>query len=328
MIEKTATIIDRFRRPLRYYYNARSAFKSLLAALNLRSEQSVLLPAYIGWSANEGSGVFDPIAELGLRFDFYRLDESLHIDLDHLESRLRAGNVKVLVLIHYFGYVDPQYRRAVELARRYGALVVEDEAHALFSDWVGRACGRLGDAAIFSLHKMLPIPGGMLAVAPRYEELFNGDKSEPNSFSSPWNYDFHAIAQRRRENARHLTDALKPLAEHVTPLRPTPADGEVPQTLPVMIHGHSRDALYFALNEAGFGAVSLYHTMIPQITEAQFPDAHRVSRRILNLPIHQDVEPAHLDALAAVLSDIFEGHRVCQPLIGAPRGASARKIPA
>ena len=328
MIEKTAKQTCNFRRSCRLFVNARTAFKSLLAALNLRSEQSVLLPAYIGWSANEGSGVFDPIAELGLRFNFYRLDESLHIDLNHLESRLRAGSVKVLVLIHYFGYVDPQYRQAVELARRYGAMVVEDEAHALFSDWVGGVCGRLGDAAIFSLHKMLPIPGGMLTVAPCYEELFNGAASEPNNSPSPWNYDFHAIAQRRRENARHLTAALVPLVEHVTPLRPTPTDGEVPQTLPVIIHGYSRDALYFALNDAGFGAISLYHTMIPQITEEQFPDADRVSRRILNLPIHQDVKPAHLDALVAVLNDVFEGHRVCQPHIDAPCGASVRKITA
>ncbi|MCD4728425.1 MAG: DegT/DnrJ/EryC1/StrS family aminotransferase [Pirellulales bacterium] len=301
MIEKTAKQPDTFRRHYRLYANARTAFKSLLAALNFQSGQSVLLPAYVGWSANEGSGVFDPVAELKLPYDFYRLDENLHLDLDHLEKCLQSGRAKVLVLIHYFGYVDPQYRQAVELAHRYGAWVVEDEAHALFSDCVGGVCGRLGDACIFSLHKMLPIEGGMLVVAPRHADLVAGDLPEQDGLPSPWTYDFFAIAQKRRRNAQYLADLLAPLADQIVPLRPSPADGEVPQTLPVLINGHSRDSLYFALNEAGFGAVSLYHTLIPQITGEQFPNSHRVSSRILNLPIHQDVQNVRLDALENIL---------------------------
>lgn len=313
MIEKTARQPNAFRRHYRLYANARTAFKSLLAALIFQSEQAVLLPAYIGWSANEGSGVFDPIAELKLPCEFYRLDEKLHIDLNHLEKCLQTGCVKVLVLIHYFGYVDPHYREAVELAHRHGVFVVEDEAHSLFSDWVGGVCGRLGDACIFSLHKMLPIKGGMLTVMPSHTDLMAGDQTDQGVVWSPWTYDFYAIAQRRRRNARHLTELLTSLADNIELLRPTPAVGEVPQTFPVIIHGVSRDALYFALNEAGFGAVSLYHTMIPQITSEQFPDSHHVSSRILNLPIHQDVEIAHLEALVETLRKLFERNNNYHP---------------
>ncbi len=320
-IAKKASDGEAFARPCRRFANARTAFKSLLAALNFQSGQSVLLPAYVGWSANEGSGVFDPVAELKLSYDFYRLDGNLHIDLDHLEKCLQSGRVKVLVLIHYFGYVDPQYRQAVELARRYGAWVVEDEAHALFSDCVGGVCGRLGDACIYSLHKMLPIKGGMLAVAPRHADLVAGDLPEQDGLPPPWTYDFFAIAQRRRQNAWLLADLLAPLADQIVTLRPSPAVGEVPQTLPVLIHGASRDSLYFALNEAGFGAVSLYHTLIPQISREEFPDSHRVSSRILNLPIHQDVQAGQLDALEETLRRLLGQSHDYRPHFIAPHAS-------
>jgi dTDP-4-amino-4,6-dideoxygalactose transaminase len=306
-IAKTATNPEACARPYRLFVNARSAFKSLLAALDFEPEARVLLPAYVGWSSREGSGVFDPIAELNLPHDFYRIDGQLHIDLGDLERRLQTGNVKVVVLIHYFGYVDPQYQAAVDMARRHGAWVIEDEAHALLSDWVGGVCGRLGDACIYSLHKMLPMAGGMLAVPSRHAGLLARVESG-GDIPSPWAYDFAAMAQRRRDNARYLAHLLTPLADDVTLLRPSLAAGEAPQTLPVLIRRVSRDGLYFALNEAGFGAVSLYHTLIPQISRDAFPDSHQLARTILNLPVHQDVQTDQLDALVEKLWEMMKGH--------------------
>jgi dTDP-4-amino-4,6-dideoxygalactose transaminase len=301
LIDKTASDAGAFARPYRMFANARSAMKALLAALDFRRGERVLLPAYVGWSAKEGSGVFDPIAELNLPFEFYRVDGKLHIDLGDLEKRLRAGGVKAVALIHYFGYVDPQYGECVRLAHDHGAWAIEDEAHALFSDWVGGVCGRLGDACTYSLHKMLPIRGGMLTLRPQHADVLKRVAGVADDIPSPWTYDLCEIARRRRHNARHLANLLAPLADEVTLLRESPTAGEVPQTLPVLVRRVSRDKLYFALNEAGFGAVSLYHTLIPQIAGETFPDSHRLARVILNLPIHQDVETDRLDALAETL---------------------------
>jgi dTDP-4-amino-4,6-dideoxygalactose transaminase len=322
MIAKIAANAENLARPYRSFTNARSAFRSLLAAMDLQPGETILLPAYVGWSSREGSGVFDPIAELKLTHDFYRLDGNLNIDLGHLEDCLRAGRVKVLVLIHYFGYVDSQYHNAVELARRYGAWVVEDEAHALFSDWIGGACGRLGDACIYALHKMLPIQGGMLAVPSSHADLFTRVAAVNTEIPQPWNYDLFTIAQQRRRNAIHLARLLMPLGDDVTLLRPSLTAGETPQTLPVLIRRASRDAMYFALNEAGFGVVSLYHTLIPQISGEKFPDSQRVASTILNLPVHQDVRTEHLDALVEKLRELLNGHSH-RPHYCAPRFATA-----
>jgi dTDP-4-amino-4,6-dideoxygalactose transaminase len=309
-ISKLACRPLRFRRPFRLFDSARSAFKSFLKLLSLKPGDEVLLPAYIGWSANEGSGVFDPISQLGLDYRFYRLDDRLRIDLGDLRGRLATGCVRVLVLIHYFGYVDPAYAAAVELARQHGVWVLEDEAHALLTDWVGGGSGRLGDACVFSLHKMLPVSGGgMLSVTAEHESLLTRAEGIANDVSPPWHYDFLEIARRRRRNAAVLAELLEPLGDHLEPLWGLPGPAEVPQTFPVTIRKASRDNLYFALNDAGFGAVSLYHTMIPQIASSEFPAAHRLATTIFNLPVHQDVEPEHLADMVHHLTHLLQSPR-------------------
>lgn len=233
IIEKHARGGEQSRRAYAGFPSARSAFAVLLRAVVPPGDGSVLLPAYIGWSPREGSGVFDPIAELGLPHAFYRVDRRLRLDLDHLEEVLRTTRVRVLVLIHYFGYVDPCYRQAAALARQHGALVLEDEAHALLTDLVGGASGRVGDACLFSLHKMLPVgSGGLLVVNPsgdpRLREIAPAD---PN-VRLPWEYDLAELAARRRENAAHLHRLLVPLAAHIEPLWGPPGTGGGPADLP------------------------------------------------------------------------------------------------
>ena len=309
-IAKTAQRPDHLRRPFILFPSARAGFKALLKELQFAPDESVLLPAYIGWSPREGSGVFDPISELGLNYAFYPVDERLQIDLPGLQAALAGERVKVLVLIHYFGRVDPNYPAAVELARESGAWILEDEAHAMITDLVGGLSGRLGDAALFSLHKMLPMPaGGMLLVDPGRTELFNAIEPPREALpgiSPPWQYDLARIAARRRENARRLTELLRPLAGEVDPLWGDPHEGEVPQTYPVLVRNASRDRLYESMNDAGYGVVSLYHTMIRQIAPESFPQSHWLSLRVLNLPVHQDIEVGELEEMVACLGERLE----------------------
>lgn len=291
------------------FASARSAFKAVLTALqslhsnaSQRPSRTVLLPAYIGWSPREGSGVFDPIDSLKLDYAFYQLDDRLRIDIDSLRDVLAQNSVSVLVIIHYFGYVDPCYTAAVRLAREYGAFVLEDEAHALLTDLIGGASGRLGDACIFSFHKMLPVLGGGAAV-------FNDPGCslparivrEPEAGCPLVHYDLERIAQRRVRNARFLARKLPELAPGATALFDVLPDGNVPQTFPILIPNDSRDDLYHRMNSAGFGVVSLYHTLISQISSAAFPTTHWLSRHIMNLPVHQDASDVDLECMLVEL---------------------------
>jgi dTDP-4-amino-4,6-dideoxygalactose transaminase len=277
----------------------RAALRALFERAAAGPGGAILLPAYVGWSPREGSGVFDPVAALGLAHRFYRLDEELRIDLDDLRARLDERPA-VLLLIHYFGFVDPQAERAAQLAAEAGVTVIEDEAHALLTDLVGGACGRLGDACIGSLHKLLPVAeGGGALINPAGREAFadlEGDGGGP----SPFGFDLAAIAAARRRNAAELATLLEPLAGRVDVLR-RPTGGEVPQTLPVIVREANRDELYERMNAAGFGVVSLYHTLIEQIPRDEFPDSIELSRKILNLPVHQE---ADADSLAALVAEL------------------------
>ena len=302
VIEKVARDGSAFRRTLLPFDSAREAMKAYLRSLGMRSGQRVALPAYIGWSAREGSGVFDPIRELGLDAAFYRVDRRLRIDLDDLRRVLADGSVGCVVLIHYFGYADPNVGTAAALARAAGAAVLEDEAHAMLTDLVGGATGRLGDACIFSLHKLLPLASGGSLVINGAERPMRADAAAAVAPDRrPFDFDLAEISRRRRSNAELLNRLIARAAPAAEPLWGPPGAAEVPQTYPVLVHGVSRDHVYAAMNAEGFGVVSLYHTMIDEIGPDQFPDSHYLARRVMNLPVHQDATPEHLERLVECL---------------------------
>ncbi len=305
-IAKLATDASAYQRVVLPFETARAAFAAFLEGVLGRGGGRVLLPAYIGWSPREGSGVFDPVRALELSYAFYRVDGQLNLDIDHLEALLRTGDVAVVVLIHYFGRPDPRAAEAARLARAYGALVLEDEAHALYTDLVGGVSGRLGDAAVFSFHKMLPVEsGGALVINPgahaRVAAVAVGRDASAVALPDIWKYDLAAIAARRTANSAALEVALAPRGDDVEPLWTELPQGTVLQTYPIRIRRGSRDALYHAMNAAGYGVVSLYHTLIAEISTAEFPESHELARTLLNLPVHQDALPAGLTALASEL---------------------------
>jgi dTDP-4-amino-4,6-dideoxygalactose transaminase len=307
IVAKGATDSARFRRRILPTPNARSGLRLLLESLAIPAEGAVLLPAYIGWSPKEGSGVFDPIREVGCRFHFYRVTRELTIDVDDLHAHLSCGDVRVLLLIHYFGWPDPALADIAALARSKGVILVEDEAHALFSDWIGGSCGRFGDAVLYSLHKMLPLKSGGLLALNEDSELYASLStiSTHPTRNSLLDYDLWSIARARRKNAQALLEYLRPLSDDVTPLYAGVPDGIIPQTLPVILRTRSRDDLYFALNKQGYGVVSLYHTLIEAISRAQFPDSHWLADHILNLPVHQDARPNDLKSLVDALARLL-----------------------
>jgi dTDP-4-amino-4,6-dideoxygalactose transaminase len=224
------------------------------------------------------------------------------VDQDDYVRKLHAYRPRVVVLIHYYGFPDPQLLALASAASTAGAKVLEDEAHALLTDWVGGICGRYGDATIASLHKLLPVPtGGLLslngAIADGANALVEGSFPPVELL----NWDYATIAAVRRKNASRLIELLQPLSGRIDLLFDELPAGVAPQTLPVLIRRVSRDRLYFDLNLAGFGVVSLYHTLVQAISPEEFPDSYQLARQVMNLPVHQDVRPEQLEALVEAL---------------------------
>ena len=124
-----------------------------------------------------------------------------------------------------------------------------------------------------------------------------------SSYVSIFNYDFYDIACKRKENAilwyklcadNHNLEILHQGEFDVTP-----------QTFPVIIKNYDRTQLYFELNEAGFGAVSLYHTLIEPLRTGAYDDALWLSKHIMNMPVHQDIEAGQIEAMYKKITELF-----------------------
>ena len=91
---------------------------------------------------------------------FFRVGVNFAIDVEDFHRRFVDRPGPVLV-IHYFGFPQPDLSTICRFCQDYGCMLIEDCAHALFScDRTGRELGDLSSLAIFSLRKTLPLVDG------------------------------------------------------------------------------------------------------------------------------------------------------------------------
>ncbi|GAB3800104.1 DegT/DnrJ/EryC1/StrS family aminotransferase [Humibacter antri] len=306
IVPKTAFKEATARRPTLFYRSAREGMHDFLTHTLTSPDEGVLLPGFIGLSPREGSGVLDPVLQVGARTGFYGLQDDLTVDVDELRRALSADNYRVLVVIHYFGRSDPAIAEIRALADDHGVLLVEDLAHAFFTALATHGAGRHGHLNLFSLHKMFPFAdGGMAQYA--MPGLVNGQAStRPELALHLLDYDWKAIADARRRTFRGLAERLAALPDHGRTFElmwPRLAERDVPQTLPVRVLGDERDDVYFGMNADGYGMVSLYHTLIEQSRD-RFERLNDLSHHIINFPVHQDVRVTDLDGMV----DSFRHH--------------------
>ena len=206
----------------------------------------------------------------------------------------------MLLLVHYFGFEDKNCTKIRALAKKNNVLIVEDYAHGLFTYLAHHPANF--DYVLFSLHKMLPMSSGGVLLTPHQE---NGLKESTDFFK----YDLTGIAAKRIENYEFLKKSLEKHHKTFFTFLRSKIERNVPQTLPILVKSEAlRDALYFELNKLGFGAVSLYHELIAPIDES-YKEEKYVSKHILNLPIHQDVD---LKALTLMVKAMVKIARVSE----------------
>jgi hypothetical protein len=269
----------------------------------------VLLPAYIGWSPREGSGIFDPVRETGAEIGFYNLNSDLTVDMNDLRSRIADSFTRVLVLVHYFGRTEPHLQAIRSLATAHGILLVEDLAHGFFSAQSKGGASRFGDVSLYSLHKMFPMATGGL-VTYRDASLLTGQVGTAPHLSEQFlAFDWQGISEARRTNFVVLSGLLSELTSHGVLFElmwPHLDEFDVPQSLPVRILGIGRDHIYRGMNLEGFGMVSLYHTLIPQV--ADFANLIDLSNCVINFPVHQDVVPEQLVDMVRMFNELLFTH--------------------
>ena len=114
-ITKIAENKKNAQRTWQYTNSAREAWSNIIEEYKkLHPNAKVLLPSYIGWSANEGSGIFDSVKNAGVDFEFYSLDKYLNIDISDLKNKVNSNESCLVLLVHYFGFTDNKYAEIVE----------------------------------------------------------------------------------------------------------------------------------------------------------------------------------------------------------------------
>lgn len=130
-------------------FMGRDAFSLAVSLLNLGADDIVLLPAYL---CRE---VLKPF--LGkTRVEFYDLRSDLSVDPEEIESKLIKNKAKMLVIINYFGFLQPYRKEIKKICEDRGIILMEDCAHSLLTE----GSGETGDVLIYSFRKTLPLPDG------------------------------------------------------------------------------------------------------------------------------------------------------------------------
>ena len=279
-----------------FYKSARDGMYDLLN--NMYKEgfvNKLFLPGYIGWSPKEGSGIFDPINKIeGLEIEYYKMTSELNINHGDLVERIaKVENQNFAVLIvNYFGFVDTDIHKISGTIKEYSGWIIEDNAHGYFTYQNSNEV--FSDATFFSLHKMFPFQGGgsLVLTNKKLKEFKYFGETLLETSINPYLYDINEIANKRLENYLFLDEILKnkDIGEYISPLKKELQNGIIPQTYPIVINKGNRDEIYKLMNDAGYGVVSLYHTLIEPLRSSEYSESYKLSKVIMNLPVHQDVD--------------------------------------
>lgn len=164
---------------IRYFSFGRHALSEGLVISGIKERDKVLLPGFI---CRDLLASINSIGALPL---YYEVDKKLKI----CTAPEDLPDAKAILLVNYFGF--PQGLAPFrEYCNRTGAILIEDNAHGLFSqDEDGKLLGTRGHIGIFSFRKTIPIPNGAalvinnsdIAYKLKPQIQFNG-KYEPASF--------------------------------------------------------------------------------------------------------------------------------------------------
>lgn len=115
------------------------------------------------------------------------------------------------------------------------------------------------------------------------------------------------IIRRRRRNYLHLADALEGLADSELLFPDLPA-GVCPLSLPLLVP--DRDSFVRELQARGIAALPWwagYH--LEGLDWSRFPEAARLKRHILSLPVHQNLSDSQLKYVAETVTRLRENGR-------------------
>jgi dTDP-4-amino-4,6-dideoxygalactose transaminase len=130
-------------------FMGRDALSIASRCLNNGPSSQVLLPAFV---CKEVVKPF--IGKAGV--SFYDVGPELSVDPDKLKSRLSDTQARAVVMVNYFGFLQPYRDEIKRICAESQVHLVEDAAHSLLT----AGSGESGNISIYSFRKLLPVPDG------------------------------------------------------------------------------------------------------------------------------------------------------------------------
>ncbi len=164
------------------FESGRTSLYAILAALELSSDDEVLLQAYTCVA------VPGPALWAGLKPVYIDIGDDLTMDPADLEKKITPRS-KVLIIQHTFG-MPARLNELVAIARKHNLFIIEDCAHSLGTQYENKKVGTFGDASFFSLGRdkvISSVFGGVAAVKdPLLAEKIRTLQNSYAESSLPW----------------------------------------------------------------------------------------------------------------------------------------------
>jgi len=264
----------------------------------------------------------------GARPVFADIEEnSYNIDPDLVEKKV-TQHTKAILPVHLYG--NPcDMERIMELADRYGLVVIEDACQAHGASIDGKRVGSFGTGcfSFYPSKNMTTGEGGMITtdddgIAERVRLIRNHGQSQLYHHESP-GYNFRMTelqaalglvqleklpewTRRRIDNARYLNEALSNV------ITPRVKDGyvHVYHQYTIRVRG-DRDEAQQQLTTGGIGARVYYPLPVhrqPLYRQLGFndslPASERISQEVLSIPVHPGLTQGELDEIVREVSKL------------------------
>ena len=159
--------------------NGSAAIEAALAALELKKDDEVIMPAFTIISC------INPLIRMGVKPVLVDSDKyTWNMNVDQIEEKISSKTVAIMV-VHIYGIAVDMYP-VLELAKKYNLKIIEDAAEMHGQTIKGQPCGSFGDISIFSFYPNKHITtgeGGMIVT--NNEELAERCRSLRNLYFNP-----------------------------------------------------------------------------------------------------------------------------------------------
>ena len=322
-------------RIVRTFTSATGALEVALQACGIGPGDEVIVPAMtFAASANV-------VARVGARPVFVDVElNTRNLDPALLEAAI-TPRTRAIMPVHFAGLaVDME--RIYEIAERHRLRVIEDAAHAIGTRWKNRRIGSFGDLVSFSFHpnkNMTTIEGGALSLPSdaelkavelqRFHGLERDAEGNADVLLPGGKYNLSDVSARIGLSQLEHLEGFNQKRRQLVARYFERLNTEPPCLLPAASdEGHSwhifapllplqrvdltRNQFIKAMHERGIG-VGVHYPALHLFSvyrklgykEGDFPNAERIGRETVTLPLFPSMELSDVDRVCDAVSDIL-----------------------